>query len=120
MSSGVGRWGSMTSCAFMATFLRLALSGPPLSLARRGLAGYSRIVTSRVRVTYYSLQRAFRKAPMSEAFYRMKRLPPSVIAEVNAMRDGAPAVGEDITDVGVGHHARPPHAQVNPTHVAVG
>ncbi len=34
---------------------------------------------------------------MSEEFYRIKRLPPYVIAEVNAMRAAARAAGEDIS-----------------------
>ena len=40
---------------------------------------------------------------MSEEFYRMKRLPPYVIAEVNAMRATARAAGEDIIDFGMGN-----------------
>ena len=37
---------------------------------------------------------------MSEEFYRMKRLPPYVIAEVNAMRHAARQAGRDIIDLG--------------------
>ena len=40
---------------------------------------------------------------MSDAFYRIKRLPPYVIAEVNAMRAAARASGEDIIDLGMGN-----------------
>ncbi len=40
---------------------------------------------------------------MSEEFYRIKRLPPYVIAEVNAMRAAARAAGEDIIDLGMGN-----------------
>jgi alanine-synthesizing transaminase len=40
---------------------------------------------------------------MSEEFYRIKRLPPYVIAEVNAMRAAARARGEDIIDLGMGN-----------------
>ena len=40
---------------------------------------------------------------MSEEFYRIKRLPPYVIAEVNAMRAVARAAGEDIIDLGMGN-----------------
>ena len=47
-----------------------------------------------------------------EPFYRMKRLPPYVIAEVNAMRHAARAAGEDIIDLGMGNPDQPP-----PTHV---
>ena len=36
---------------------------------------------------------------MSDEFYRIKRLPPYVIAEVNAMRAAARAAGEDIPDL---------------------
>ena len=43
------------------------------------------------------------REPMSEEFYRMKRLPPYVIAEVNAMRAAARAAGEDIIDLGMGN-----------------
>ena len=40
---------------------------------------------------------------MDEEFYRMKRLPPYVIAEVNAMRAAARAAGQDIIDLGMGN-----------------
>jgi hypothetical protein len=43
------------------------------------------------------------KGPMSEEFYRMKRLPPYVIAEVNGMRAAARAAGKDIIDLGMGN-----------------
>ena len=49
---------------------------------------------------------------MSEEFYRMKRLPPYVIAEVNAMRAAARAGGEDIIDLGMGNPDLPPPAHV--------
>ena len=45
---------------------------------------------------------------MSEEFYRIKRLPPYVIAEVNAMRAAARARGEDIIDLGMGNPDLPP------------
>ena len=45
---------------------------------------------------------------MSEDFYRIKRLPPYVIAEVNAMRAEARARGEDIIDLGMGNPDLPP------------
>jgi alanine-synthesizing transaminase len=45
---------------------------------------------------------------MSEEFYRIKRLPPYVIAEVNAMRAAARAGGEDIIDLGMGNPDLPP------------
>ena len=40
---------------------------------------------------------------MPEEFYRIKRLPPYVIAEVNAMRAAARAGGEDIIEIGRAH-----------------
>jgi len=49
---------------------------------------------------------------MSEEFYRIKRLPPYVIAEVNAMRAAARAVGEDIIDLGMGNPDLPPPPHV--------
>ncbi len=49
---------------------------------------------------------------MSEEFYRIKRLPPYVIAEVNAMRAAARARGEDIIDLGMGNPDLPPPAHV--------
>jgi alanine-synthesizing transaminase len=49
---------------------------------------------------------------MSEEFYRMKRLPPYVIAEVNAMRAAARQAGEDIIDLGMGNPDLPPPPHV--------
>ena len=49
---------------------------------------------------------------MSEEFYRMKRLPPYVIAEVNGMRAQARAAGKDIIDLGMGNPDLPPPAHV--------
>ncbi len=49
---------------------------------------------------------------MSDEFYRMKRLPPYVIAEVNAMRAAARAGGEDIIDLGMGNPDLPPAPHV--------
>ncbi|WP_295524929.1 LL-diaminopimelate aminotransferase [Novosphingobium sp. Chol11] len=49
---------------------------------------------------------------MEEEFYRMKRLPPYVIAEVNAMRAAARASGRDIIDLGMGNPDLPPPAHV--------
>ena len=49
---------------------------------------------------------------MSDEFYRMKRLPPYVIAEVNAMRATARAGGEDIIDLGMGNPDLPPPQHV--------
>ena len=49
---------------------------------------------------------------MSEEFYRMKRLPPYVIAEVNAMRAAARGAGEDIIDLGMGNPDLPPPPHV--------
>ncbi len=49
---------------------------------------------------------------MDTDFYRMKRLPPYVIAEVNAMRAAARAEGRDIIDLGMGNPDLPPPAHV--------
>ncbi len=49
---------------------------------------------------------------MTEDFYRIKRLPPYVIAEVNAMRAAARAAGEDIIDLGMGNPDLPPPPHV--------
>jgi alanine-synthesizing transaminase len=49
---------------------------------------------------------------VSDEFYRMKRLPPYVIAEVNAMRAQARAGGEDIIDLGMGNPDLPPPGHV--------
>ncbi len=52
------------------------------------------------------------KHVMSDEFYRIKRLPPYVIAEVNAMRAQARAGGEDIIDLGMGNPDLPPPPHV--------
>ena len=49
---------------------------------------------------------------MPDEFYRMKRLPPYVIAEVNAMRAAARSGGEDIIDLGMGNPDLPPPQHV--------
>ncbi len=49
---------------------------------------------------------------MSDEFYRMKRLPPYVIAEVNAMRHAARQAGRDIIDLGMGNPDLPPPPHV--------
>ena len=49
---------------------------------------------------------------MSQEFYRIKRLPPYVIAEVNGLRHAARQSGRDIIDLGMGNPDLPP-----PTHV---
>ena len=49
---------------------------------------------------------------MSDDFYRIKRLPPYVIAEVNGMRAAARAGGEDIIDLGMGNPDLPPPEHV--------
>src|SRR5213075_3472218 len=48
---------------------------------------------------------------MDSDFYRIRRLPPYVFAEVNAMKAAARARGEDIVDLGMGNHdgAPPKH-----------
>jgi alanine-synthesizing transaminase len=49
---------------------------------------------------------------MSDEFYRIKRLPPYVIAEVNDMRAAARQAGRDIIDLGMGNPDLPPPAHV--------
>ena len=49
---------------------------------------------------------------MTEEFYRIRRLPPYVFAEVNAMKAAARARGEDIVDLGMGNPDTPPPAHV--------
>ena len=49
---------------------------------------------------------------MDTEFYRMKRLPPYVIAEVNAMRHAARQSGKDIIDLGMGNPDQPPPQHV--------
>ena len=49
---------------------------------------------------------------MNDDFYRIRRLPPYVIAEVNAMRAAARARGDDIIDLGMGNPDLPPPAHV--------
>jgi alanine-synthesizing transaminase len=48
---------------------------------------------------------------MSQEFHRIKRLPPYVFAEVNAMKAKARAAGDDIIDFGMGNpdQPTPPH-----------
>ncbi len=48
----------------------------------------------------------------TDDFYRIKRLPPYVIAEVNGMRAAARAGGEDIIDLGMGNPDLPPPPHV--------
>lgn len=45
---------------------------------------------------------------MTEEFYRLKRLPPYVFAEVNALKSRARAAGKDIIDFGMGNPDSPP------------
>src|ERR1700761_4118608 len=49
---------------------------------------------------------------MSEDFYRIRRLPPYVFAEVNAMKAAARAAGEDIVDLGMGNPDGAPRPHV--------
>lgn len=49
---------------------------------------------------------------MDTDFYRMKRLPPYVIAEVNGMRHAARKAGQDIIDLGMGNPDQPPPPHV--------
>src|SRR5499433_5712 len=49
---------------------------------------------------------------MSDDFYRIRRLPPYVFAEVNAMKAAARARGEDVIDLGMGNPDAAPPAHV--------
>src|SRR5687768_1083173 len=49
---------------------------------------------------------------MTDDFYRIRRLPPYVFAEVNAMKAAARARGEDIIDLGMGNPDTPPPPHV--------
>ena len=49
---------------------------------------------------------------MEDEFYRIKRLPPYVIAEVNAIRHAARQAGRDIIDLGMGNPDLPPPQHV--------
>ena len=49
---------------------------------------------------------------MDDEFYRIKRLPPYVIAEVNGMRHAARQAGRDIIDLGMGNPDLPPPSHV--------
>ena len=49
---------------------------------------------------------------MDTEFYRIKRLPPYVIAEVNGMRAAARQAGKDIIDLGMGNPDLPPPQHV--------
>ena len=50
-----------------------------------------------------TLGTALSSDPMTADFYRIRRLPPYVFAEVNAMKAAARARGEDIVDLGMGN-----------------
>ena len=45
----------------------------------------------------------FQRPAMTEDFYRIKRLPPYVFAEVNALKAKARAAGRDVIDLGMGN-----------------
>jgi alanine-synthesizing transaminase len=49
---------------------------------------------------------------IAQEFYRIRRLPPYVFAEVNAMKAAARARGEDIIDLGMGNPDAPPPQHV--------
>lgn len=49
---------------------------------------------------------------MDQEFYRIKRLPPYVFAEVNALKAAARAAGDDIVDFGMGNPDHPPPVHV--------
>ena len=45
---------------------------------------------------------------MNDDFYRIRRLPPYVFAEVNALKQAARASGDDVIDFGMGNPDQPP------------
>ncbi|GAB4236052.1 MAG: LL-diaminopimelate aminotransferase [Kiloniellaceae bacterium] len=49
---------------------------------------------------------------MTQDFHRIKRLPPYVFAEVNALKSKARAAGQDIIDFGMGNPDQPPPQHV--------
>ena len=49
---------------------------------------------------------------MNEDFYRIRRLPPYVFAEVNTLKAKARGEGEDIVDFGMGNPDHPPPRHV--------
>jgi alanine-synthesizing transaminase len=49
---------------------------------------------------------------MNDDFYRIKRLPPYIIAEVNGLRHAARQAGRDIIDLGMGNPDLPPPQHV--------
>src|SRR5512138_3824758 len=49
---------------------------------------------------------------MTQDFHRIKRLPPYVFAEVNALKSKARAAGRDIIDFGMGNPDQPPPQHV--------
>ncbi|MFM7346960.1 MAG: LL-diaminopimelate aminotransferase [Tagaea sp.] len=49
---------------------------------------------------------------MNDEFYRIKRLPPYVFAEVNAQKAKARAVGDDVVDLGMGNPDLPTPAHI--------
>ena len=63
------------------------------------VAGRCPLTTTRLA----ALQHGRHDKPVTEEFYRIKRLPPYVFAEVNAMKAAARARGEDIIDLGMGN-----------------
>jgi aspartate/methionine/tyrosine aminotransferase len=60
---------------------------------------------------------------MTEEFYRIRRLPPYVFAEVNAMKAAARGRGEDIVDLGMGRQRTSspssPRSRPSPTRTAI-
>jgi alanine-synthesizing transaminase len=49
---------------------------------------------------------------MNDEFYRIKRLPPYIIAEVNGLRHAARQAGRDVIDLGMGNPDLPPPQHV--------
>src|SRR5207302_2578181 len=75
-------------------YLQLRLRRSPRSQAPRTLRAISQL-----------------RAAMPDEFYRIKRLPPYIFAEVNALKAQARGEGRDVIDLGMGNPGgpTPPH-----------
>src|ERR1700730_17118400 len=74
---------------------------PYAQFSRIGSAGLA--LASRRAKLYNCLPALPMTVTMQEEFYRIKRLPPYVFAEVNALKARARAAGRDVIDLGMGN-----------------
>src|SRR3546814_14816017 len=101
----------MSGCILIIDVFFLMIRRPPRSTRTDTLFPYTTLFRSRPKANT-PMEKEQRNVPiMSEEFYRIKRLPPYVIAEVNAMRAAARAAGEDIIDLGMGNPDLPPRSE---------